>query len=133
MYNGGKILAGLLVFLALGSSPFWYGGGGRSASPPALPLDTPGIRKLTAKQCVEPAPYMKASHMTLLETWRESVVREGNRLYANQEGKQFSMSLSQTCLGCHSNKEKFCDACHSYAGVKPACWSCHTVPPEGRP
>jgi len=29
------------------------------------------------------------------------------------------MSLSQTCLGCHSNKEKFCDACHNYSGSSP--------------
>jgi nitrate/TMAO reductase-like tetraheme cytochrome c subunit len=42
------------------------------------------------------------------------------------------MSLSQTCLGCHSNKEKFCDSCHTYSGVKPNCWNCHVVPQEGR-
>ena len=42
------------------------------------------------------------------------------------------MSLSQSCLGCHSNKEQFCDACHNYAGVKPNCWSCHIVPKEAK-
>ncbi len=131
MYNGGKIMAGLVIFLALVSSPFWYGRGG-TATPPALSLDTPEIRKMAVKQCLEPTPYMKASHMSLLEKWREEVVRVGNRLYVNHEGKPFPMSLSQTCLGCHSNKEKFCDACHSYAGVKPACWNCHNVPQEGR-
>jgi hypothetical protein len=131
MHNGGRILAGILIFLALGTSPFWYGRG-RTAAPPDPSLDTPEIKSLAVKQCVEPAPYMRGGHMTLLEKWREEVVRDGNRLYANHEGKQFPMSLSQTCLGCHSNKERFCDACHSYAGVKPACWSCHTAPREGR-
>ena len=131
MHNRGKIIGGLLIFLVLLSSPFWYGKG-RTAAPPALPLDTPEIQRLAVKECVESTPYMKASHMELLEKWREEVVREGNRLYVNHDGKPFSMSLSRTCLGCHSNKEKFCDACHSYSGVKPACWGCHTVPKEGQ-
>jgi hypothetical protein len=39
------------------------------------------------------------------------------RIYVNPEGKLFNMSLSNTCLDCHSNKEKFCDRCHDYASV----------------
>ena len=27
------------------------------------------------------------------------------------------MSLSNTCLDCHSNKAEFCDRCHNYASV----------------
>jgi hypothetical protein len=131
MFNGGKIVAGLFIFLALLTFPFWFGKG-RTAVPPTLPLDTPEIRKLAERKCVEPAPYMKASHMELLNQWKNAVVREGNHLYVNHEGKNFSMSLSQTCLGCHSNKDKFCDACHNYSGVKPNCWSCHVAPQEGR-
>ena len=129
MGDTGKIIAGLVIFLVLVTSPFWYGKG-RTAVPPSLSLDTPEIRKLAVKKCVESTPYMKASHMELLKDWREAVVRGGDRLYVNHEGKGFFMSLSQTCLGCHSNKEKFCDACHSYSAVKPGCWSCHVVPPE---
>ena len=34
------------------------------------------------------------------------------------------------CVKCHSNKERFCDRCHDYAGVKPTCWNCHIVPGE---
>jgi len=41
MYNRGKILAGLVIFLALLTFPFWYGKG--RTAPPALPLDTPEI------------------------------------------------------------------------------------------
>jgi hypothetical protein len=131
MYNRGKIMAGLVIFLALLTFPFWFGKG-RTAVPPSLPLDTPEIRKMTVKKCVEPTPYMKASHMKLLDLWRDAVVRDGNHFYANHEGKKFSMSLSRTCLGCHSNKEKFCDTCHSFSGVEPNCWGCHVVPRGGQ-
>jgi hypothetical protein len=130
MFDTGKVLAGLAIFLTLLTFPFWYGKG--RTTPPVLPLDTPEIRRMSVKECVEPTPYMKASHMELLDVWREAVVRDGNRLYANHEGKKFSMSLSQTCLSCHSNKEKFCDTCHNYSGVKPKCWSCHIALQEGR-
>ena len=130
MYDKGKIAAGILIFLALVTFPFWYGKG-RTATPPNISLDTPEIRKLAVKECVEPTPYMRANHMELVKSWREAVVREENRVYVNREGKKYSMSLSQTCLGCHSNKERFCDACHSYSGVKPNCWDCHVVPKGG--
>ena len=131
MFDKGKIIAGLLIFILLWTFPFWYGKRG-TASPPALPLDTPEIQKLAVKRCIEPTPYMRASHMELLDRWRDSVVREGNQLYANQEGAKFPMSLSKTCVGCHSNKEKFCDSCHTYSGVKPNCWNCHISPKEGK-
>ena len=132
MYNPGKIVPGILIFLALVTFPFWYGKGG-TAVPPSLPLDTPEIQKLGVKKCIEPTPYMRASHMELINGWRDAVVRDGNYLYVNHEGKKFIMSLSQTCLKCHSNKEKFCDACHNYSGVKPNCWGCHVVPKEIQP
>ncbi len=131
MFDSGKIIAGLLIFLALVTFPFWYERG-RTATPPALSLDTPEIRKLAVKECVAPAPYMRASHMDLLHSWRDAVVRNEDRVYVSSEGKKYNMSLSQTCLGCHSNKEKFCDTCHNYQGVKPNCWDCHVVPMEGK-
>ena len=70
--------------------------------------------------------------MELIENWRKKWSAEGNRLYVTSEGKQYTMSLSQTCLGCHSNKEQVLRPCHNYRAVKPACWSCHTVPQEGQ-
>jgi hypothetical protein len=129
MFDTGKVLAGLAIFLVLLTFPFWYGKG--RTAPPALPLDTPEIQKLSVKACIESTPYMTASHMELLNEWRDAVVRDGRQLYVNHDGKKFTMSLSQTCLGCHSNKEKFCDTCHNYSGVTPRCWSCHVVPKEG--
>ncbi len=125
-----KILAGLFVFLAFAALPFWYGGRDRPA--PVLDLDTPAIRRLPERRCVEATPYMRASHMTLLADWREAATREGNRIYVAADGREIEVSLSKTCLRCHSDKTHFCDRCHDHAGAKPACWDCHVVPEAQR-
>ncbi|HBB17924.1 MAG TPA: hypothetical protein DCZ97_13330 [Syntrophus sp. (in: bacteria)] len=75
---------------------------------------------------------MRASHMKLLAAWRDDVVREGKRTYTAADGRIHQISLTGTCLNCHSNKDKFCDRCHDYSGAKPACWSCHIIPEEVR-
>jgi hypothetical protein len=131
LYDGGKIIAGIAVFLIVASIPFWYGGG-KAVAPPDLKLDTPEIQQLKEKLCVEPAPYMRANHMRLLKTWRDSVVRDGNRSYKAADGKEYDISLTKTCLECHSNKAEFCDRCHNYAAAKPKCWNCHIIPEEVR-
>jgi hypothetical protein len=131
LYNRGIILAGIVVFLILASGPFWYGRG-KAIPPPDLKLDTPAIERLKEKLCVETAPYMKANHMKLLSAWRDSVVREGNRSYRAADGKEYKISLTGTCLECHSNKAQFCDRCHDYAGAKPNCWNCHIITEEVR-
>jgi len=131
IYNRGIILAGIVVFVIAATVPFWYGKG-RAVSPPDLKLDTPAIEALRDKLCVEPAPYMRANHMKLLDAWRDGVVREGRRTYRAQDGRVFEVSLTGTCLKCHSNKAQFCDRCHDYAGAKPTCWSCHIIPEEVR-
>ena len=82
------------------------------------------------KQCVEATPFMRDSHMKLLIQWRDQVVRENMRLYKGSDGKTYTMSLTNTCLNCHSNKEQFCDQCHNYVGVSPNCWNCHIIPEE---
>jgi hypothetical protein len=129
MYDAGKIIPGMVIFLGLVSFPLWWSHG-KSAPPPELSLNTPAIQRLAEKRCVEPTPYMRANHMEFLNTWRNVVVRQGDRIYRASSGKEYAMSLSETCLGCHSNKEQFCDRCHNYEGVKPTCWSCHNVPQE---
>ena len=131
LYNRGIILAGIMVFLILVSGPFWYGKG-KAVSPPDLKLDTLAIQRLQEKLCMEPAPYMRANHMRLLNDWRDSVVREGKRTYTAADGKVYKISLTGTCLECHSNKGKFCDRCHDYAGATPTCWNCHIIPEEVR-
>ncbi len=125
MYDGGKIVTGLVIFLALVTLPVWYGvASGKGAAAPEPEIIT------QAKQCVEPTPYMRTKHSELLNNWKNSVVREGQRTYLASDGRQFDISLTNTCLDCHSNKAQFCDTCHTYTGVEPNCWQCHAVPQE---
>lgn len=131
LYNGGKIIAGIVVFLIAATVPFWQGRG-KAVPPPDLKLDTPAIQRLTEKRCVEPVLFMRSNHMKLLSRWRDSAVREGNRSYRAKDGRIYPISLTGTCLGCHSNKKQFCDRCHNYTGSQPACWSCHIIPEEVR-
>jgi len=134
MYNGGKIIIGLVVFAALVTSPFWTNAG-RKVEAPELKLDTPAIKEAQAalgkkEVCVEPKAFMRGGHMQLLNTWRDSVVRDGKRVYTSSEGRTFDISLQNTCMKCHSNKKNFCDKCHNYLAVSPYCWDCHIAPKE---
>jgi hypothetical protein len=85
------------------------------------------------KKCVLEKYDMRANHPSLLDEWRDSVVRDSDRQYKAANGHTFEMSLStgkNSCLGCHEDKAKFCDSCHTYASVDPYCWECHTNPKE---
>jgi hypothetical protein len=121
------ILGGLGLFLALVTLPFWYNLAlGKTAKGPDIKLPAPG------RQCVAPVAYMRASHMDLLSTWRNDVVRRGVRTFAAPDGKTYDMSLTRTCLNeCHTSKAEFCDRCHTYVGVRgPYCWDCHVDPKQ---
>lgn len=125
MYDGPKIIAGLIVLFALITFPVWYnlatGGAGYR---PELEKAAKG------GQCVRDTVYMKSNHMDLLDEWRDKVVREGDRFEEGPDGVIYERSLTNTCLDCHENKDRFCDRCHNYLGVKPYCWSCHVDPKE---
>ncbi|MDQ7785629.1 MAG: sulfate reduction electron transfer complex DsrMKJOP subunit DsrJ [Desulfomonilaceae bacterium] len=123
MYDKGKIIIGVIIFLALLLSPFLYQLG-KPVTAPTLVLGT------KEKQCVESLAFMKSSHMVLLDTWRDEVVREGKSLYVNSAGKPYNMSLQNTCMKCHTTKTQFCDRCHDYLDVAPNCWDCHIAPKE---
>ncbi len=159
MYDGWKIVLGLIIGLGLFLSPLVYNLGGETKAPEP---------ELTAKAkkegvCVAPKPYMTAWHMQLLDTWRQEVVRDGDRFYnsnpdlwwnysldntmverwrrlttasdtskVGQPGKIYYKSLQLTCMECHANKAKFCDECHNYMGVTPYCWDCHIEPKENK-
>ena len=120
------IIAGLIFFVVIVIFPLLFNMG--RTKPVPEPELTPKAK--AAKQCVRETEYMKAEHMQLLDIWRDEVVRKGNRVYVNAEGKEFNMSLSNTCLDCHSNKADFCDKCHTYASADPYCWDCHIDNPK---
>jgi len=126
MNDKGKIVTGLVIFIALVTFPFWYNLGKAAPVPEAKLTD----KAKAAKVCVRPTAYMKAEHMQLLDVWRDTVVRDGRSVYVNENGQSFKMSLSNTCLDCHSNKKEFCDACHNYASARPYCWDCHIENPK---
>ena len=128
MYDGGKIITGIIIGLALLTFPIWYTSG-RAAPRPEVKLP------VKEKECVEPKAYMKTKHMQLLDLWRDSVVRVANRSYIAFNGKKYDMSLQNTCMSadCHAKKTEFCDRCHNYTGVVPYCWDCHIEPKEEEP
>ena len=151
MYDGGKILAGLIIGVGLLLAPFFYNAGKAAKAPD--PKLTEKAKE--AETCVAPLAYMTPYHMQLLEDWRNTVVRDGERYYDTGKGtwhlrvvdaveqvmrkdekfykkskdKVYYKSLQQTCMDCHSNKVDFCDECHNYLGVVPYCWECHIEPP----
>lgn len=134
MYDKGKIVAGLIIFVALMTLPFWFHAAvGAPGAMPELARPT----QPWAKDCVLPAAEMREQHMDLLNTWRDEYVREGSLLVQGPSGqvrtwadtgKPMMKSLSNTCIRCHSDSANFCDKCHAYAGVKPYCWDCHVLP-----
>lgn len=125
MHKPRNILIGIIVLGILFTYPFW-GNLGKNVESPQISLDTPEIQALAEKECVEDGEFMRTNHMQLLSDWKVSVVRDGNRIYVSENnGKEYEMSLQNTCLECHSNKEQFCDACHDFAEVTPNCWTCH--------
>ncbi len=123
MRDKGLIFTGLVLFLVLITFPVWYdlAAGTTSKGPdPKLPT--------AEKDCVAPLEYMRTSHMDLLLSWRDQVVRQDRLTYKAFDGKTYDMRLTGTCLKCHTNKEEFCDRCHTYVGVAPYCWECHIDP-----
>ena len=127
MYNKGTIIPGLAIFVLIVTSPLWLNAFMTGSTVPKVELPPGGETK-----CVASATEMRASHMQLLNEWRDSVVRKGVRTYTSDaDHHQYDMSLQNTCMKCHRNKAAFCDRCHNYVGVSPSCWNCHVEPKGG--
>jgi len=125
MYDKGKIIPGLIVFVGLITFPIWYGFGSEAGPFPQPQKPT------NAENCVEPVEFMRSSHMVLLNEWRDDIVRSGGtRKGRTSEGISYVRSLQKGCMKCHVSKQKFCDVCHTYAAVNPYCWDCHIQPKE---
>jgi hypothetical protein len=124
------IMGGLAVFVLAVLSPFWFNMVTTTQAAPEPEL-LGNAKKAT--KCVLDKYDMRANHMSLLDEWRDAVVRDADRIYVAANGHSFNMSLStgeNSCLGCHEDKAKFCDTCHDYTSVDPYCWECHTNPKE---
>ena len=126
MFDTGKVVIGLVVFIGFVTCPFWIQAVQKVAGlEEPLELDEP-----RGEHCVESAEFMRAKHMDLLNDWRNEVVRHGLRTYVAADGSKYDVSLSKTCLDCHESKADFCDKCHDYSGIRPLCWDCHVDPEE---
>jgi hypothetical protein len=128
MYDGGKIITGLVIGVGLLLFPVFYNAGKASKAPEPVLTE----KAKAAQQCVESTPYMQTNHMKMLDEWRHAVVRNDERYYKSSTGKVYYQGLQTTCMDCHSNKSKFCDQCHDYMGVDPNCWECHIEPKENQ-
>jgi len=125
MYDKNKILIGLAVFVVFMTYPFWNNIGSAAYQRPVL--EKPKF----AKECVEGVEFMRTEHMSMLNQWRDEVVRGGDHEYHSKATHQvFQKSLSKTCMTCHENKDQFCDKCHATVSVNPYCWDCH-IDPKG--
>jgi len=129
MYNKKYIIPGLVIFLALVLFPFY-----KSVGSPMMKVEkelAPQLEQLKqeGKTCILKKDQMRDSHMVLLNQWRDMAVRDGQRVFTNPDGKKFDISLTNTCLQCHTQKDKFCDKCHNEVGENPYCFNCHNLSP----
>lgn len=123
MYNKRTIIPGLAIFVLFVTFPLWFNAFSTASTVPKPELPPGG-----EKQCVASAAEMRASHMVLLNEWRDEVLRDGDRVAVTVDGKEYRKGLQMACMQCHTNKEKFCDSCHVYVSVTPYCWDCHLSP-----
>ena len=118
MRDAGRLIGGLVIATAVLVGPLWFGWA-RGEKPATLPKATAG------ETCVEPVEAIRKNHPALLATWRERVVRQGDRVHEKADGRAVRISLTDTCVGCHGDATRFCDSCHAQAGVTLSCWQCH--------
>ena len=124
MYDKKLTIPVIVIFLVLMTFPVWFNvGKARNIPKPEKPKN--------ATECVASPQEIRNSHMVLLNDWRDNVVREkGKRFAETPNGTVYERSLQKGCMKCHASKKKFCDTCHEYAAVKPYCWDCHIAPKE---
>ena len=66
MHDVGKVITGLVIFIALVLSPVWYQAArGAETGPPELE------RAIDGPDCVADSKFMRALHMDLLDVWRD--------------------------------------------------------------
>ncbi len=96
---------------------------------------TKGSKAASLSSCVAETNDIRRNHMDYMKHGRDETVIDGDRT-----GK---FSLSE-CIDCHSatnasgeyapvdSEGQFCQSCHAYVAVSPACFQCHRTTPEKR-
>lgn len=131
MYDSGKIIPGLAVFVLLITFPIWYNTlicdvGAAPAKDPNLSPEMVQGAAFPNGQSHPPAAEMRAKHMGVLQ----GIHTTAQSYVPGRDEKKPTMS----CLMCHPSSDttkplQFCNSCHAYASVKtPDCWACHTKP-----
>lgn len=135
MYDGPKIIIGIIIFLGVVTFPFYYNA--YSSSVKGNNLMNPSELKGGDNDLHPPLPGekkqrtlkdMRSNHMKILYKWRDQVIRHDDR----KSGKGLQLS----CTLCHARKQEnvikapgmpkiSCEGCHSYTGVQLYCWDCH--------
>jgi hypothetical protein len=94
---------------------------------------TKGSKAASVDSCVAPTDVIRRNHMDFLKHGRDETVRDGVR------GLDYSLA---ECIDCHAASDdtgkpvpvdaegQFCESCHSYVAVSPACFQCHRTTPE---
>lgn len=127
MYNAKAVIIGIVIFVAIFTSPFWLGWIGQDYTKTGV------VFPPEQKTCIEDTEFMRANHMRLLDEWRDQALRAENREYISAlNGKRWTISLQNTCMKCHNNYADFCERCHVANSVYPYCWTCHIIPAEGK-
>ncbi len=126
MYDSGKIIPGLLIFVLLITLPIWYNNlsnAGQVKTPE--PPDKGMLMGFTFANGQEhpSAAEMRAKHMEHLKIFHANAVAK----LAEQKDKKMP---TMSCMMCHGSKEQFCDSCHATISEKkvPDCWECHQKP-----
>lgn len=144
MQDAGKIFIGIVIFLALVSIPIWVTqarGEADTVPDPQVNMDV--VAEFMAEnypdidydnECIESTDYMRLNHMKLLMGWRQWSVRDDTHgdphvsYYTAEDGQEWFMSFTETCLGCHNDRAAFCTQCHEYTATQTGCWECHFEP-----
>jgi cytochrome c1 len=125
MYDSGKIIPGLLIFVLLITFPIWYNNLSNakpveSPAPPDKAMLT-GFTFANGKEHPS-AAEMRAKHMEVLQSFHAAA--DPAKMAAAQKGEKMQ---TMSCVMCHGSKEQFCDSCHANISEKkvPDCWNCH--------
>lgn len=94
MFNAKYIIPGIVIAIVAFTAPFWLNIGSPTYLYPKVALPTGEGQEM----CIEPTEWMRAEHMTLLNTWRDEAVRLGKREYVATDGRKWVVSLQNTCM-----------------------------------